>query len=189
MGFRDREIERKLIVKGTTRMADVDRYLLKVLKRHKRLIAGKSEDIYWESPEGSRADFVRLRRANKDGAAKLTIKYSDKRNNFNRIERDVEVHPFSTTRRLLEDVFGKPAGYVNKRYIVYVMGAAGGEADSTISLYQIVGDRRVYLEIEAITAAKVDFWTKKVLRALPYRTKRVNQSLYMIFIKNQHLIK
>jgi adenylate cyclase class IV len=191
LGYKNREVEVKMVVNGVTRMADVDRALQGILKGHRRKIAGDSEDTYFHKPvllkvpRVPKADFIRLRRPNKDDISKFTVKYADRGGNFDRVEKDSDVTQFKQMRSQLVDILGEPAGVLRKRYVVYFMGSRGHEADTTVSLYQVKGDKRVFLEIEAKTADKVDYWTKRVLRALPHGTIRVYESLYELFISGR----
>jgi adenylate cyclase class IV len=184
MGYRQREIEMKTVVKGARRMADVDRLLAPLLIKRRRIIIGKSEDIYFNPPKGAKADFVRLRRANKDGKATLTLKWTDKQDNFNRVERDLHVPQFSKAMNVMTDLFGAPAGAVNKSYVVYFMGSRhDDESSTTISIYKIINDPRVFLEVEAKSEAKVHYWMKRIARALPFDLVREKRSLFQIFVK------
>jgi len=114
------------------------------------------------------------------------MKFCDKGGNFDRVERDVELGSLKNYRvavGLCEDLFGRPVGTVDKKYIVYVLGSKGHDADSTVSLYKIVGDKRVFLEVEGRSDRVVFYWLKKIAGRLPHKLTRINKSLYELFVK------
>lgn len=182
MAYKGREIEVKLQVKGVRGMATVERLLAGLTKRAKRVIRGRSDDTYFRPPAGAKADFVRLRRPNKDDVAKLTIKYTDRASTVDRVEKESTVE-YKHMLGILLDLFGNPAGSIDKRYTVLFMGGTGTEADTAISIYQIVGDPRVFVEVEAKTHAKMMHWYRAVQRALPFELVPQNQSLYSLFVE------
>jgi hypothetical protein len=184
MGFLNREIEQKLVIVGAKSIRDVDKYLLPYLEsKCRKLISGSGEDIYFKSPRKAKADFVRLRRADRHDTAKLTIKFTDRGSVEDRVEKDLDVGDAKQAKSMLIDLFGKPSGSIFKSYVVYVMGKALHEASSTISVCQIRGDSRVYIEVEATSASKVKFWRKRLEKVLPYQFRLEKRSFFKIFIK------
>lgn len=180
MGFMNREIERKFIVKDVAQMKTVNNYLDRTYSDPEEVIIGKSKDVYFNPPNDSKADFARVRFFPDSKKGQLTLKSSDKGNNVNRIEIDVEVEDADQAVEFCKALLNRePSGIINKRYIVYILD----KRDTTVSLYQIVGDSRVFLEVEARTLDKVDKVLAEIKKDLPYELESVGKSLFQIFVE------
>jgi adenylate cyclase class IV len=185
MGYKNREKEIKVVLDGANSLSVVDRRLRAILGgRVRRIIQGKSQDTYFVPPAGAKADFLRLRRANHDDVAKFTIKFTDRGDNFDRVEKDCDIGDFDQMLSILRDLHGEPAGHIDKRYCVLFLGTAGGEKDTTVSLYKVVNDPRIFLEIEAKSAESVTYWHDRIAKGLPYGQTRIRKSLFDIFINH-----
>lgn len=184
MGYRNRELEVKLVIEGAS-LAKVDKRIASVSKHAKRSIHGKSEDVYFSAPKGAKADFVRLRVANHDDGAKFTIKFTDKKKKgvVDRVEKDLNIDDFNQAHSMCTDLFGAPAGRISKKYHVYFMGKKQDESATAISIYQLTDDSRVFLEVESKSLSIVNYWLGRVVKLLPYSMKRSKKSLYQIFIE------
>ena len=186
MGYKNREIEVKLLVKGITSLKTVNNHLEKMFPDPEDLVIGKSKDVYFHPPVGSEVDFARVRFFPDRDGGQLTIKASDKGNNVDRIEVDVEVKDCDQAVKFLNHLLGRePTGTLTKRYIVYFLD----KRDTTVSLYQLVGDSRVFLEVEARSMAKVDKLLKELENILPYELERVNSSLFQLFVEEENDLK
>ena len=148
MGFLNREIELKLVAKGQTSLEQVADLIASKI-RAKKTLAGFSKDIFWKAPHG-RKDFVRLRYLD-GGKAQVTLKRIDKGDNFDREEIDLEVQDPDQARELLSSLLGEPLGAVKKTYKVFWTDTK----DTTISVYKVNGDARIFIEIEARSRKKV----------------------------------
>lgn len=171
MGWKNREIEKKFVVEGSLKkaIAAVSKAIIWDSE-----ISDASHDYYWHSKDGLNADFLRLRYM-PSGSGELTLKQADRGTNTNRVEIDVEVSDPDQCRALLRHLLGPSAGTVFKRYHVFFI--RGG---ATVSLYQVRGDRRVFLEVEARSLRGVNLITERLRTVL--RTKVEQRSLYQIFI-------
>ena len=181
MGYKNREIEAKMLVEGVTRMNDVVKLLNTVYDddRCERIIVGTSSDVYFEPPKDAKADFMRVRfAANKTDQSYFTIKYTDKGGNLDRVEKDVPISDPKLMVDVLTDIHGKPKGEIRKRYRVYFLS----EEHDTISVYQIKGDDRVFVEVEATTEAKMNRFLEEVQKTLPYTLTRSTKSLFQMFL-------
>lgn len=180
MGYKNREIEVKLLMQNVASMKAVDKHLQEMFPDPEDLIIGKSKDVYFFPPEGSKADFARVRFFPDRDGGQMTIKWSDKGNNVDRVEIDVEVSDCDQAVSFLEAFTGqKASGVINKRYIVYFLD----KRDTTVSLYQVVNDSRVFLEVEARRMEKVDKLLEDIKKHIPYSAERVNKSLFQLFVE------
>ncbi|MCM8763357.1 MAG: CYTH domain-containing protein [Candidatus Omnitrophica bacterium] len=180
MGFMNREIERKFVVKGVTQMQAVRNYMDRTYPDPEEIIIGKSKDVYFNPPNDSKADFARVRFSHDSKKGQLTLKSSDKGNNVDRIEIDVEVEDADQAVEFCKILINtEPSGIIDKRYIVYILD----KKDTTVSLYQIVGDQRIFLEIEARALDKVDKVLAEIKKDLPYALESLDKSLFQIFVE------
>ncbi len=179
MGYKNREIELKLqLVSGQTY-----NQLKKVLgtyteSEHSFTVVGKAADYYWTIK--SNADFLRLRRQNNGIGGILTFKGTDKATNFNRIEYDLDVSDFKQALDMHTYAFGAPRE-VFKKYHVFFTGE--NEHDN-FSVYQVSSDpeKRIFLEIEAVTAMKVHEMLGGLSLAHPeFKFDVVPYSIYQMF--------
>jgi adenylate cyclase class IV len=179
MGYQNREIEIKLLVQKAKSLAEVNNLLGRHFKaKSKSVIRETSKDTYWDSPKSSKADFARLRYY-PQGLAQMTIKHTDKGDNLDRVEVDLEVGDPDKAMLILTALLGKPKGSIVKEYVVYFLD----ENETTISLYQIVNDSRIFVEVEAKTEKKVFALIKEITKVLShYKLKRETKSLYQIFL-------
>jgi adenylate cyclase class IV len=178
VGYNNREIELKLEVKNAKSIEDVSKRLEKIFN-YTKSIKGKSKDVYWETGDNSKADFVRLR-LYPDSSPQVTVKYTDKGTNFDRVEIDLNVDSAKNAVHLINSLFGKPKGSIVKEYQVYFLD----EEDSNISVYKVKDDPRVFIEIEARTKKKVLDISKSVKKYSPeLKTFLVGKSLFELFIE------
>jgi hypothetical protein len=181
MGYKNREIEAKMLVEGVTKMNDVVKLLNAVYDedRCERIIVGASKDVYFVPPVGAKADFMRVRfGASKSDQSYFTIKWTDKDDNLDRVEKDVPISDPKLMCDTLTDLHGPAKGEIHKRYKVYFLST---EHD-TISVYQIKNDDRVFVEIEATTEAKMNKFLAEVQKVLPYNLTRSTKSLFQLFL-------
>ena len=178
MGYKNREIEVKLVVENADSLSKINNILKKHFKKKsKRQRVGISKDAYWRTPRTSKADFIRLR-CYSGGRAQLTVKHTDKGDNLDRVEIDLEIDDSKKASLMLSSVFGSSLGFIHKRYSTYFLD----NEDTTVSLYQIVNDKRVFLEVEARSKKEVFSLIKEVEGILPnYKLKREKRSLFQLF--------
>jgi len=189
VGYRNREIELKLLVEGFDKMQPVEKAIAPLMDEinrakqpHRPTIYGCAADTYWESPEESSADFVRLRVLDEPdihgNMAQITLKSSDKGNNVNRIEVDLGVSDHSQANKLLTVMLGDPLGQVTKRYTVFFLE----DEHTTVSVYRIMRDKRVFVEVEGTSLRRVKEITKHLQEKGGLRFKRIPQSLFDMFV-------
>lgn len=180
MGFRNREVEIKLLVEGEESLDSVNNKLSRFLKKQSlNCTRGISDDIYWKTLPSSKADFIRLRHY-PEGLAQITVKHTDKGDNFDRVEIDLEVADAKNATLIISSLQGKPIGKIKKKYIVYFLD----DKETNVSLYQIANDKRVFIEIEARSKKKVFYLQKKINDFLSeYTLSPIKKSLYQIFLK------
>jgi hypothetical protein len=176
MGFKNREIEKKFTVPGVTYKQSVS--IIKKMLSGIKEINGVSMDYYWNAPKGVKADFLRLRYMPED-TGQLTVKYSDRKTTLDRVEVDVTVTETSQAHEFLTQLFGPAQGRIYKSYWVLIMD----EKDTTVSVYQIKDDPRVFVEIEARSVSKVDRIEQKIRKTL--NLERELRSLYKVFLSKE----
>lgn len=174
MGYRNHEIEKKYTVNGHTLVSSFN--LLKKLLTSYRTDSDTSTDVYWHIPANlkAKADFIRVRRFdNKHG--ELTVKKALK-GNTHRIEIDLLANPKQSIA-LVDQLIGKRAGTITKTYKVLVLDKIG----TTVSLYRVKNDKRIFLEVEARTLEQVNRIISKIKKVLEIEYEA--RSLYQIFLK------
>lgn len=177
MGYQNREIELKLLAKNAESIDEVALKLEKVFN-YKKTIRGKSKDVYWDPVKGCKADFVRLRHY-PESWPQVTVKYTDKGSNFDRVEIDLSVESAKNATEIMKSLLGKPRGSVTKEYQVYFLD----NKETNISIYKIEKDERIFLEIEARSKKKVLEIKKALNKYLPeLGFSTVDKSLYQLFV-------
>lgn len=187
MGYKNREIESKLVVKQryngpVVNIRNVDRIIERAFEDEtKDYVEGTSNDTYWKTPNGAPVDFVRVREMS-NGRCQLTAKGKDKGDNLDRIEVDLDVYgtPIQVTK-FMENLLGSPGGIVRKTYCVYVLE----NEHTTVSLYRVHGDDKVFVEVEARTKKRMLQMEEKVKKSLMesgLEAERVENSLFEMFV-------
>jgi adenylate cyclase class IV len=178
MGYRNREVEKKYVVEKTTMKITIEN-MRELLGPVVDVLQNGSKDFYWRTPKGCNADFIRLRNM-PDGSAQLTVKHADKIGNTNRVEIDVEItkEQVPQTAKFLDQVFGKTNGSVYKEYYVFFLD----DKDTTVSVYRVRGDKRVFVELEARNLDGVNKLEKLIGEKVILKYEP--RSLYQIFIKD-----
>lgn len=187
MGYKNREIESKLEVRQrqggpAANMRNIDRIIEKEFEDDTEdYIEGTSSDTYWEAPSGAPADFGRVREMS-SGRCQLTAKAKDKGDNMDRIEVDLEVRGTSLqVIKFMENLLGSSGGVIRKTYYVYVLE----NEHTTVSLYRVHGDDRVFIEVEARTKKRMLQLEDRVKRCLNeggFEPQRAEGSLFEMFI-------
>lgn len=189
MSYRNREIESKWLISGVT--LDEVRLALEdvMMDQVQRSIFGSSVDTYWNVPEEAEAQFVRMRE--RDGIRQVTVKARDRGSNINRLEVDVDsTSDVSKITRLLNALFGKPAGKVGKTYHVYW---PGDSEHTTICAYSIThvepNFNDIVVEIETISESKLRELEETILGGLEIDHEMVVRkaagSLFELFITKE----
>lgn len=187
MGYRNREVELKLLVDGHSTMASVERAIRPLLseltdQQARPVVVGCAADTYWAAPDESPADFIRLRILDEEDArgnpAQITLKSSDKGSNINRIEVDLGVSDHSQANKLLTLMLGDPLGQVTKRYTVFFLE----DIHTTVSVYKVMKDKRIFVEVEATTLKRVKEITKILMDQGGLKFTRIPQSLFEMFV-------
>lgn len=176
MGYKNREIERKFVAVKKAKLKDVSKAIQKAIGKYDSIIREESPDYYWTVPKKVHADFIRLRFM-PDGTGQLTAKWADRGSNTDRVEIDVDVHEPNQCARYLNQIHGKCAGSVHKEYHVFFLD----KLDTTVSVYQVTGDRRVFIEIEARNIRRVNQLVKLVGTVVEMKPEP--RSLFQIFIE------
>lgn len=175
MGFRNREIEKKFIVKNKT-YGQAAEYLESIFDFDRKIV-NASKDYYWHALPNTKVSFVRLRYM-PNGTGQMTTKYMDKDTNLNRVEIDVEIDDPDQGKRFMNQVFGDPCGSIYKKYHVLILG----DEHTTVSIYSVRGDAgRVFVELEAKSLAALEKIEAKVGADLELVYEP--RSLYQIFFE------
>lgn len=186
MGYRNREIEIKLLVENSSKLPLVKETVedwVKSMYPDFDYVIGNATDLYWYAPDHGKGDFVRLRRMSNSNA-QITMKGTDKDDITNRIEIDLEVDDYKQARILMEGLHGEPIERVKKKYHVYFLE----NDDTTISVYQVAKDPRVFVEIEARTKKRVRELTSALLAFDEnFQYTWVNSSLYNMFVEKDEM--
>ena len=179
MGYKNREVEIKLMANSSSLpnvMRDVEAWV-ESINPVLDYLEGNATDLYWDAPERGKGDFVRLRRNSTN--AQITMKGTDKGDIINRIEIDLEVEDYKQSKILMEALHGEPVEKVKKKYHVFFLE----NDDTTISIYQVAKDDRVFVEVEARTKTRVKALVKSLMSYSKYRYDWINSSLYNIFVE------
>jgi predicted adenylyl cyclase CyaB len=185
VGYKNREIEIKMLALGTKSFSlvssEVEKYVSEVYPEF-TLIKGNSHDWYWSAPKVSNADFVRLRK-NTNGAT-ITIKSTDKGDNTDRVEIDLDVDDYKQAKELMFSLHGDPKAKVQKKYDVYVLE----DKHTNVSVYQIKDDDRVFIEVEATSRRRVKELTKGLVGG-SRKFAWIQASLYQMFVQNKQMVQ
>lgn len=179
MGYRNREKERKFLVSSNVSYDQAITLVKEVFPHCERIIDDCSRDYYWNLVEGLKGDFIRLRMM-PDGSAQLTVKHADKGSNTNRVEVDVGIplDQVDQVKAFLEYVHGPISGSVMKDYFVFFLAA---DDHTTVSIYQVIGDKRLFVEVEAKTIKKIDELVTQIEEKVSITP--IKESLYQLFIR------
>jgi len=183
MGYRNREVEIKLQVMSGHSLVQVrdlvEKYVVAKFPNYDEeddFIVGDASDLYWHAPVGSIGDFVRLRQKT-GGSGQVTMKAKDRGNQTDRVEIDVEVE-YSQGKALMLGLFNEPIQKVRKRYYVFRLG----DEHTTISVYKIRSDERIFIEVEAITTREVFTISDQLANYTALNLSVVQNSIYDIFV-------
>jgi hypothetical protein len=165
-----RELERKFVVDEEKSLKELDRDICAILQDHDPYRA-TSYDRFWRHPT---VDFIRLR----ENSSELTVKVTDKGTILDRIEENVVVDDLKTAARFANLLFGDPVILV-KTFSVWNTKLPGAPAPGTVCLYQVKGDSRVFLEVEASDLETVDAMTVFVDKYFDLTIE--TRSLFQIF--------
>lgn len=190
MAYRNREIEVKLIVEGTT-LTELYSLVAEHLSQYGvDQIVGKSTDWFWTLPEEAEGDFLRLR--DLGSIREITVKARD-RNLLNRLEVEIQTKSsLNQCKRLIKSMYGKPQGDITKEYYVLQLE---GIPHSAISVYDVqVGDQKpfkdIMIEIEMLTESNVLHWEREItdlVKGKGLKIYRAPGSLYEMFIRRDKL--
>ncbi|NBP13540.1 hypothetical protein EBU95_03960 [bacterium] len=176
MGYNNREIEVKMLVKGCKSLKRVEKLCLGLFKPI-NVITDQRTDYYWAAPA---TDFVRVRQMekNKNGHGQMTVKKTDRGSNFDRLEIDLDIFNVNQAVRLKTAEYGKKPKKLKKKYTILFLD----RLDTNISVYQIDKDKRIFVEVESRNARKVNKLVKILQNRLPFPLEVIRKSLYDIFI-------
>lgn len=184
MGYKNREIEIKLLVTGYNYQTACDFVESTVKKLYPKydteddFVVGNATDIYWPAPRDGVGDFVRLRKTSKGG--QITLKSTDKGSNLDRVEIDLEVEDYKQAKELMLSLHGKPQATVTKKYNVYFL-----ESEFTnVSVYQVKGDGRIFIEVESKTKGRLKEIIKELLKDAEESSSWtwIQSSIYDMFV-------
>ena len=198
MGYKNREIEVKMVVMHGQMpyksMSDINKVIsIHYAQSRFKYIEGFSADTYWNKINNPhKVGFFRIREM-EDGTCQLTVKEQDKGNNYDRIEIDVGSYDSPEQAILLmTQLLGPSLGVIKKKYYVHILDS-DHEEKPTISVYQIKGDNRVFVEIEAHSSKEVERLKAEVTSILNsyfrVHLEVETNSLFSIFIKGTKSVK
>lgn len=180
MGYENRELEVKLQLHCTS-FDTAERTLDTVLSGlWNTKLSGKSKDIYYKTYNNEKVDFLRIRFLPENNSGEITVKYSDKGTNTDRVEIDLAVSDPQQATVLFTQLMGEPAGSITKQYSVYFLPNG-----ATISLYRVLGDSRLFVEVEAREQLELDRLVSNLIEDCLYDMTKINKSLFDLFIKGQ----
>lgn len=154
MGHKNREIEAKLLLtsgQSSHELLKAVESFLDIYYPDYEHISSRSFDYYWNAPKQSNVDFIRIRKHDTGNGGVITIKSTDKNNNLDRVEIDLDVFDFKQALNLMFALYGEAKAKVLKKYHVFFLE----NRHTNYSIYQIVGDKRVFFEIEAKNADRL----------------------------------
>lgn len=143
------------------------------------VVIGNAADLYWKAPAAGGADFVRLRKmSNSSNEGQLTLKSTDKNDNVDRVEIDLDVD-YKQAKVLMLALHGDPLAEVTKKYHVFFL-----DPHTTVSVYQIRDDDRVFVEVEAKNKTKLAQLISTVMSdSTEYRW--VQSSVFNMFVEKR----
>jgi adenylate cyclase class IV len=172
-------------VKGLQTMVDRVENALREIFKEPDILIGNAADLYWKAPKTSHGDFVRLRRnSNTENQGQITLKATDKGDNVDRVEIDLEIDDYKQAKVLMLALHGEPLATVTKKYHVFFLE----NRDTTISVYQIKDDDRVFVEVEARTTKRV----RQLVEALNDNLTEyewIQSSVYNMFVQQKAMIR
>lgn len=185
IGYKNRELEIKMLavgVKGLQTM--VDRIEKAIVSIHKDpdVVIGNASDLYWKAPVKGLADFVRLRK-NTDGA-QITMKNTDKGDTIDRVEIDLEVDDYKQAKELMLALHGDPMAEVTKKYHVFFLE----NRDTTVSVYQVKNDDRVFVEVEARSKRRLKQLIQTIMTVSETEYEWVSTSIYTMFVEEKSMV-
>ena len=182
MGYKNRELEIKLMPVGVRKLEDMNatvRSWVETLDVESEYLVGDATDLYWHAPISSEGDFVRLRRTS-GSRAQITMKSTDTEDITNRVEIDLEVDDHTQAKVLCLGMFGKVIEKVRKKYYVYFLE----NDDTTISVYQVKGDKRVFIEVEARSKRRIRQLTQSLMEYCgDMEFVWIKSSIYNMFVE------
>lgn len=183
MGFKNREVEFKMQVTGSSKpAAEMYRQMRRRLSPN-RILVGSSIDVYWslkpfqKKEPFVKGDFVRVR-CMEDGTGQITVKEQDRGTYVDRVEIDVGTKSPKEACELLAHMFGNPLGHIFKTYYVFFME----DDHTTVSLYEVHDDGRIFVEVEAKNLRRANQLLKEVLDVVEAELVPVNRSLYELVL-------
>lgn len=186
MGWKNREIEIKMLAVGIKTLDTMVSRVEKALKSEtQEVLIGNAGDLYWKAPRSGDADFVRLRRmSNASNEGQITLKATDRGDNVDRVEIDLHIDDYKQAKTLMLTLHGDPMASVIKKYHVYFLE----NQDTTVSVYQIRDDDRVFVEVEARTRKRVKEIIQTLLDA-PDKTEYnwVQSSVFNMFVERKDM--
>ncbi|CAB5220910.1 CYTH domain containing protein [uncultured Caudovirales phage] len=177
MGHKNREIEVKYIVQSGHSLAKVNSAVIELLKdRLVNTITGKSKDVYFHPTANAKMDFVRVRFGIDNDQSYITLKHTDKKTTLDRLEFDLKIDNPEMAQDILQRCIGPIAGCLRKRYFSHFL-----DSYDNVSVYQITGDKRVFIEVEAANKTRLNKIIK-MLKRLDLDLEVSPRSLYQIFL-------
>lgn len=176
MGHKNREIEVKMLVKGCKSLKKIEKHCISMFTPL-HVISDQRTDYYWSAPA---TDFVRVRQMerSKKGYGQMTVKKTDRGDNFDRLEIDLNIYDVNQAVKLKTAEYGKPPKKLKKRYTILFLD----NVETNVSVYQIDKDKRIFIEVESRNAKKVNKLVAILMSKLPFPLEVVKKSLYDIFI-------
>jgi len=182
MGYKNREIELKLVLTS----GQSYNKLLESLEEHletfypeSQVISARASDHYWDAPKASNADFIRLRKKDQGKGGTITIKSTDKGNNVDRVEIDVDIEDYKQGLALLTSLYGPHREKVTKKYHVLFLE----NEHTNYSIYQVEKDKQIFLEVEARRGKRVVELVRSFVEKNPAFTfDSVQSSIYDMFV-------
>jgi adenylate cyclase class IV len=182
MGWKNREIEAKLLLASSQTYLELLEKLESFLNLYYpdyETISSKSADYYWDAPKQSKADFIRIRKQDCGKGGIITIKSTDKKDNIDRVEIDLDITSFKQGIALISSLYGQPKAKVTKRYHVLFLE----NKHTNYSIYQVEKDKRIFLEIEAKKPERLMNLVKKFTDFVPeFKFNLVQSSIFEIFV-------
>ena len=187
MGYLNREIEVKTRVDGLKSYQTAVDFVRSALESSvTEEEVSTATDLYWNAPKsGIKADFLRLRKI--AGGGQITAKCTDRGNNIDRVEIDLEVSDRAQAKELITALLGEPIAKVTKKYTVFFLE----NQFTNVSVYQVTGDKKVFVEIEAKSKSRLKEITKALMKASDkdWSWFWVRSSVYQMFVKKEDMVE
>lgn len=164
------EIEKKFVVNNSETLDEVSKRLRELF--HFSSCVGKHVDSYYKPVNGLSSIRIRTGYNVMQLTAKRTV-------DGNKVREETEGYLDPSSKAPIEIILGNPIVTITKSFCKWLHSPSGCE----ISVAQIEGDARIFLEVEAKSMMMVDLVVARLKEVLPLKPEK--RSLFEIFAPKQ----